>query len=83
MNSLKLNLMTACRPVTCKDGHLLLPYNDRDAVRLEYPEPNEMSIEEIAIHDEKLGRVWGSAVYRIILTYRVKDNGAITLTMMR
>ena len=59
--------MTAGRPELAGDCKILIPAGDKEIV-LEYPSSLTPEIGEIPLDDPKLSKVWGRAVYRIVLT---------------
>ena len=68
---IKFSCMTCCEPVIHPTGEILLTGLDGKRVRLSFDsEAYSATSERIGISDERLRRVWGERVYRIVFSLK-------------
>ncbi|MDF2962210.1 MAG: hypothetical protein K0S39_3945 [Paenibacillus sp.] len=82
---ISLSLMTVCKPQLSSAGTIVLQNEHGEQVQLEYDEDLfAASSESIAIEDQRLRRVWGNELFRILLKSKApvsNGNWAMTIRM--
>jgi hypothetical protein len=80
-SDIQLSFITTCEPRLIEPGAILLKNERGETLRMEYEsELLGAAVERIALTDERVKKVWGEQLYRILLTARSAVSQAIWTT---